>query len=71
MLVRQIHGFISQEEEDVSTSKTGVTESTEESLATPNDPPRPRVRRPKKDRAYKPKAPDLVQDADVRHLFTF
>ncbi|CAB3250495.1 unnamed protein product [Arctia plantaginis] len=54
-----------EEDEDVSTSKTGLTESTEESLATPNDPPRPRLRRPKKDRAYKPKAPDLVQDADI------
>ncbi|PZC81229.1 hypothetical protein B5X24_HaOG213330 [Helicoverpa armigera] len=54
-----------EEEEDVSTSKSGTTESSEESLATPTEQPRPRVRRPKKDRTYKPKAPDLVQDADI------
>lgn len=56
----------------MSTSKTGTTESSEESHATPTEQPRPKVRRPRKDRTYKPKAPDLVQDADVRfhtHLF--
>lgn len=56
----------------MSTSKSGTTESSEESHATPTEQPRPKVRRPRKDRTYKPKAPDLVQDADVRfHTYLF
>ncbi|KAI5640686.1 SET domain-containing protein [Phthorimaea operculella] len=54
-----------EEEEGVSTSKT-VTESSEETQATDDSTEKlDRPRKPKKERKYKPKAKDLVQDADI------
>lgn len=47
----------------MSTSKVGAAES-EESAVTAAEPPRA-LRRPRRNRKYKPKTPDLVQDADV------
>ncbi|CAH2229034.1 jg21009 [Pararge aegeria aegeria] len=56
-----------EEEEDVSTTKLGTTESSEDASekAAGVETDRPRVRKPKRERKYKPKAPDLVQDADI------
>ncbi|XP_061385739.1 probable histone-lysine N-methyltransferase CG1716 [Danaus plexippus] len=55
-----------EEEEDVTTSKTGTSESSEDKHAVnATDQARPRVRKPKRDRKYKPKSGDLVQDADI------
>ncbi|XP_046961322.1 probable histone-lysine N-methyltransferase CG1716 [Vanessa cardui] len=56
-----------EDEEDVSTSKSGTTESSEDAQMSDASaqPARPRVRKPKRDRKYKPKASDLIQDADI------
>ncbi|KAJ0182082.1 hypothetical protein K1T71_002804 [Dendrolimus kikuchii] len=54
-----------EEEEDVSTSKLKTTESSEEAQVSTAETAGPRPIRPKRERKYKPKTPDLVQDADI------
>ncbi|XP_053608282.1 histone-lysine N-methyltransferase SETD2 [Plodia interpunctella] len=53
-----------EEDEDVSTSKSGADESSAAEAGDAQLQEKPRVRRPKRERKYKPKA-DLVQDADI------
>lgn len=57
----------------MSTSKSGMTESSEGAQASDASalPAAPRARRPRGDRKYKHKASDLIQDADVRVLPCF
>ncbi|VVC99115.1 unnamed protein product [Leptidea sinapis] len=58
-----------EEEEDVSTTKSETTELSQiQPLDESTELPQPQPRKPKRERKYKPKTPDLVQDADARDV---